>query len=62
MWAVLEALVEEAAAGDIIASGSVAQFLRRRFSLSPVGEVGYPLSNQPASRGVERPRGPVRRS
>ena len=62
MWGVLEALVAEASQGEIIASGSVAQFLRRRFSLSPLGESGasYRIAlpsgalNEPAGQFVGR--------
>jgi len=40
MWSALEALAREAVGGDIVASVSVSQFLRRRFSLRPIGEPG----------------------
>jgi transcriptional regulator with AAA-type ATPase domain/tetratricopeptide (TPR) repeat protein len=40
MWTALEALAREAAGGDIVASAGVSQFLRRRFSLSPIGGPG----------------------
>jgi len=40
MWAELQTLVGKASPGDIVASEPLAQFLRRRFSVSPVGEPG----------------------
>jgi transcriptional regulator with AAA-type ATPase domain/tetratricopeptide (TPR) repeat protein len=56
-WGVLEALVTEASAGDIIASGSVAQFLRRRFSLSPLGESGASYRITLPSEALNPPEG-----
>jgi transcriptional regulator with AAA-type ATPase domain/tetratricopeptide (TPR) repeat protein/DNA polymerase III delta prime subunit len=53
MWTVLEGLVREAAAGDIVASARVSQFLRRRFSVSPMGEPG-------SSHRISLPSGPSR--
>ncbi len=58
MWGVLEALVTEGSAGDIIASGSVAQFLRRRFSLSPLGESGARYRVTLPSGALNAPEGP----
>src|SRR5262249_35056848 len=40
MWAELQTLVGKASPGDIVASEPLAQFLRRRFALSPVGDPG----------------------
>ncbi|HEX6775019.1 MAG TPA: sigma 54-interacting transcriptional regulator, partial [Methylomirabilota bacterium] len=53
MWTALEGLVREATAGDIVASASVSQFLRRRFSLNPMSESG-------SSHRISLPSGPSR--
>jgi len=55
MWAELQTLVGKASPGDIVASGSLAQFLRRRFSVSPLDEpgslyrIGVPAAGMTAS-------------
>ncbi len=57
MWTALEGLVREGAAGDIVASANVSQFLRRRFSLSPIGEPGTPCRISLPSEQSRMPEG-----
>jgi transcriptional regulator with AAA-type ATPase domain/tetratricopeptide (TPR) repeat protein len=54
IWAKLDALVGKVSAGEIIIAGGTAQFLRRRFSLSPTGESSsdYRISPHAASSSV----------
>ncbi|HMB34726.1 MAG TPA: sigma 54-interacting transcriptional regulator [Methylomirabilota bacterium] len=62
MWAELQTLVGKASPGDIVASEPLAQFLRRRFSVSPLDEpgslyrIGLPAGGMsaPTNRFVDR--------
>src|SRR5215831_15573260 len=62
MWAELQTLVGKASPGDIVAGESLAQFLRRRFSVSPLDEpgslyrIGLPAGGMsaPTNRFVDR--------